>query len=82
MMDQAIKNFAQQFKYQPKIENAKQLKARKKFVVCGLGGSHLAAGIVSETGEVFSFLREDLEHKSAWGVTRLRSFRNLFQLMA
>ena len=46
MMDQAIKNFAQQFKYQPKIENAKQLKARKKFVVCGLGGSHLAADIL------------------------------------
>src|SRR3989338_7811377 len=46
MMDQAIKNFAQQFKYQPKIENAKRLKARKKFVVCGMGGSGLTARLL------------------------------------
>lgn len=35
-----------------------------------LGGSHLAAGIVSASGELLSFVREELPRKSAWAVTR------------
>lgn len=35
-----------------------------------LGGSHLAAGVVSVSGELLSFVREDLPRKSAWAVTR------------
>ena len=45
-----IKNYAKQFEYAPIIENAAKLptgaKKCKKFIVCGMGGSHLAADIM------------------------------------
>ncbi len=42
-----IKNFNKQFQYEPKIENAARLeKGLKKFLVAGMGGSHLAADIL------------------------------------
>ena len=42
-----IKNFNQQFEYEPKIENKAALKKGiKKFIVAGMGGSHLAADII------------------------------------
>lgn len=46
MMQTAIENFAQQFSFSPKIENKNKLKKYKKFVVLGMGGSHLAADIL------------------------------------
>lgn len=45
-MRDAILSFPKQFEYQPKIENAEALRKAEKFVVCGMGGSHLAAGIL------------------------------------
>ena len=45
-MEQVIKNFAKQFEYEPVIENAGNLSPKNKFVVCGMGGSHLAADIL------------------------------------
>ena len=41
-----IKNFNKQFGYEPRIENAEKLGKFKKFVVAGMGGSHLAADIL------------------------------------
>jgi glucose/mannose-6-phosphate isomerase len=45
-----IKNYAKQFEYEPLVENAAKLpsglKKAKKFIVCGMGGSHLAADIL------------------------------------
>lgn len=41
-----IKNYAKQFEYEPKVENAAKLKKATKFIVCGMGGSHLAADIL------------------------------------
>lgn len=41
-----IKSYAKQFDYQPLVENASKLKKFKKFIVCGMGGSHLAADIL------------------------------------
>ena len=46
MMRDAILNFAKQFEYDPVIENAVNLKPANKFVVCGMGGSHLAADLI------------------------------------
>jgi glucose/mannose-6-phosphate isomerase len=46
MMSDAIKNFPKQFKYNPKIENQGKLKRKKKVVILGMGGSHLAADLV------------------------------------
>ncbi len=44
-MDQAIRDFAKQFKYRPQIENG-PLRKYRKFIVAGMGGSHLAADII------------------------------------
>jgi len=41
-----IKNYQREFAYEPKVENAAKLKRAKKFVVAGMGGSHLAADII------------------------------------
>lgn len=45
MMQDAIKNFASQFAYTPVIENVTRLKKKKRCVILGMGGSHLAADI-------------------------------------
>jgi len=45
-MFEAIKNFANQFAYEPKIENIDALKSADKFLVIGMGGSHLAADLL------------------------------------
>lgn len=46
MMDQAIKNFPEQFTFQPELSIKTDLKKYNKFIVCGMGGSHLAADIL------------------------------------
>ncbi len=45
-MEDAIKNLASQFSFSPTIENESKLKATNSFVLCGMGGSHLASGIL------------------------------------
>ena len=45
-MDEAIINFPAQFAYEPEIENEAKLKACDSFILAGMGGSHLAAGIL------------------------------------
>ncbi|MCH7883008.1 bifunctional phosphoglucose/phosphomannose isomerase [Patescibacteria group bacterium] len=46
MMDQAIRDFPKQFEYEPVIENEDNLKRKKRFIVCGMGGSNLSAGLL------------------------------------
>jgi glucose/mannose-6-phosphate isomerase len=46
MIQEDIKNFGKQFAFEPVVENRAKLKSFKKFVVCGMGGSHLAADIL------------------------------------
>lgn len=43
----AILNFPKQFSYKPVIENADRLVKKDRFLVCGMGGSHLAADFIS-----------------------------------
>lgn len=45
-MKEAIKNFNRQFEYEPKIENAAGFRHFDKFIVVGMGGSHLAADLL------------------------------------
>lgn len=45
-MLQALLDFPKQFTYQPKIINASRLKKASRFVVLGMGGSNLAAGLI------------------------------------
>jgi len=46
IMEETIRNFAEQLKYMPDIENATVLKRSGKFVVAGMGGSNLASGLL------------------------------------
>ena len=46
MMEQAIKDFAKQFRFKPEIKNADRYSPTGRFIVCGMGGSHLAADIL------------------------------------
>jgi len=48
MLPDDIKNYHKQFNYEPKIENASKLKKFSKFLVVGMGGSHLAADILKD----------------------------------
>ncbi|MBI2888611.1 MAG: hypothetical protein HYY10_01680 [Candidatus Liptonbacteria bacterium] len=43
---EAIETFNKQFAFLPKIENAARLVRRKKILVAGMGGSHLAADLL------------------------------------
>ncbi len=45
-MEEIIRNFAEQLKYAPEIENATALKRGGKFVVAGMGGSNLASELL------------------------------------
>ena len=47
MIPDDIKNYGKQFDFEPIIENAAKLKKFGKFVVVGMGGSHLAADIIN-----------------------------------
>lgn len=44
-MSDAIKNFAAQFSFRPKLENAKRLPKYQNYILLGMGGSHLAADL-------------------------------------
>ncbi len=46
MLPEDIKNYNKQFDYEPVVENAAKLKKFSKFLVVGMGGSHLAADII------------------------------------
>ena len=45
-MYNAIKNSAKQFAFEPRIENEGNLKKFKKFIIVGMGGSHLAGDLL------------------------------------
>ena len=46
MIKEAIENFAKQFSYEPVIENKEKWQKAEKFLLVGMGGSHLQGGIV------------------------------------
>lgn len=45
-MYDSIKSFAKQFEYQPKIENADKLGSYDRFIILGMGGSHLGGDVI------------------------------------
>ena len=45
-MEESIKGIAGQFNFNPEIQNSDKFGAYKKYVVSGMGGSHLAADIL------------------------------------
>lgn len=55
-MKEAIKNFPKQLKFEPKIENKEALISTKNFIVCGMGGSHLAADLLKTWNPSFNLV--------------------------
>lgn len=55
-MYEAIKNFNKQFEYEPRVENAAALKPMTKFLVIGMGGSHLAADLLRVWNPAFDVI--------------------------
>lgn len=45
-MEETIRNFAEQLKYAPEIENVTALKRGGKFIIAGMGGSNLASDLL------------------------------------
>lgn len=62
-MEDSIKNIASQFLYKPVVENEGKLKSTDSFVLCGMGGSHLAADILKVYDPTL-----DLEIQSGYGL--------------
>lgn len=56
MFAEAIKNFPKQFAYQPVIENEDRWFRFSHFIVCGMGGSHLAADILNSFDPSFNIV--------------------------
>ncbi len=46
-MEEAIKNFAKQFEWKPEIQNAGAFRTAQRLVLAGMGGSHLAADLLT-----------------------------------
>lgn len=46
MLPNDIKTYNKQFEYEPVVENAGKLKKHGKFLLVGMGGSHLAADLI------------------------------------
>ena len=47
MMEEVIKNFPAQFAWEPRVQREEKLARKGKFIVAGMGGSHLAADLLS-----------------------------------
>lgn len=45
-MRDAILDFSKQFSFEPRLENAEQLFRGRRYIISGMGGSHLAADII------------------------------------
>lgn len=45
-MEESIRNFHTQFSFTPRVENADTLPRRRRAVLAGMGGSHLAASLL------------------------------------
>lgn len=45
-MEEALRVYSEQFNFEPIIENGDKLNKHDKFIVAGMGGSHLPAGII------------------------------------
>lgn len=50
MMYDAIASFNKQLAFEPLVGNSTGLKKARKFLVCGMGGSHLAADLIASVG--------------------------------
>ncbi len=55
-MEEAIKKFPQEFEFVPEVVNETNLIKTDKFIVCGMGGSHLGASILKRDNPYLDLL--------------------------
>lgn len=51
-LQDTLKRFGEQFDWQPVVENADKLGTFKNYLLCGMGGSHLGAWLITSYGNV------------------------------
>lgn len=68
-MEEAIRTFHTQFAFNPIVENADKLARADSFIVCGMGGSHLAADLLKSRDP-----RLDLLVHSDYGLPRVPEY--------
>jgi len=49
-MEETLRRFGEQFEWEPEIVNKDVLKTYARYVVCGMGGSHLGAWLIKRYG--------------------------------
>ena len=55
-MEKAIRSFPEQLKFKPVIENKENLIKAEKFIVSGMGGSHIAADLIKTWNPAFDLI--------------------------
>ena len=65
-MEQAIRDFERQFEFEPAIENQSSFRRAKRMIVCGMGGSNLATGLLAAAHP-----REDIRAHRDYGLPML-----------
>ena len=55
MMEDTLRRFGEQFTWQPVVENGEPIRA-KRYIVIGMGGSHLAAWLIQHYGNVHDII--------------------------
>ncbi len=55
-MEKAIKGFPEQLKFKPIIKNKENLAKAERFIVSGMGGSHLAADLIKTWNPAFDLI--------------------------
>jgi len=74
-MQKDIKNFIQQFNFQPSLENPNdQLSQFQKFIVAGMGGSHLAADLIKDVSSPSSLIIHSNYELPALGTEELSDY--------
>lgn len=73
-MLQAIKNFPEQFSYQPRLENKNKYKPSGNFIVLGMGGSHLAADLLLAIKPEMNIHVHQDYGLPTWPLNRLRNY--------
>ena len=78
-MEESILRFNEQLKYEPELINANKLKVclYKTYVLCGMGGSHLAADFLRDTTNIDITVHSDYDlpkHYDKSGLFIISSF--------
>src|ERR1700722_733566 len=55
-LQEALRRFPEQIDWTPEVVNSELLGAHTRFVVCGMGGSHLGAWLIKRYGKITNLI--------------------------